>query len=258
MGLFNACEFAYENNKYKNKEKHNMDYGHWTTQSPITTTSRAFVYVVTMDTGEKYIGYKTIDRAGRWRRYKTSSKIVKEMISNGHKAHFHILETFDDKDDAWFREGRILRDLGIDELLNQTATNTKGLTLPNDVIEASQKLMQAMEEERISKMVALIIVPTVDTNSPKFKGYYVIDGVKYSTVEAAAKANQISVDSVRYRTKTEKYTNFTFEAVTHSNPNIPKEAKTKKYYYEQCFAKNGSLTPKQQKAYDTLINQYWS
>ncbi|WP_429078146.1 hypothetical protein [Aeromonas hydrophila] len=235
-----------------------MNHGHWTTQATITPTTKAFVYVVTMDSGEKYVGYKTVDDKGKWLTYKTSSKVVKGMLSKGHKAHFHILETFDSKDDAWFREGRILRDVGIEDLLNQTETMSKGLSFSDDEIEAAQKIMRAVEEERITKIVEAIIIPLVDTNSPKFKGYYVIDGVRYATVEEAAKTNRMSVDAVRYRTKTEKYSNFMFEPVAHNEPVIPKEAKTKKYYYEQCLAKNGSLTTKQQAAYNALINQYWS
>lgn len=77
----------------------------------------AFLYYVCFEELDyHYIGYKSIRyRTGRpssWETYKTSSKLVKQLIKEGNKPDFYILSFYEDVEDAVKEENRLLNEWG--------------------------------------------------------------------------------------------------------------------------------------------------
>ncbi|MCT8876664.1 NUMOD3 domain-containing DNA-binding protein [Shewanella xiamenensis] len=76
-------------------------YNHWISNTEKTTTAKAFTYTIFFpETNHRYIGYKTISDRSKWLTYKSSSKYVKELLSEGHIAIYSIVNWFDNAEDA--------------------------------------------------------------------------------------------------------------------------------------------------------------
>ena len=127
----------------------NPNYGHWVTEFDFDVTEYcAFVYLIEFPLiGKKYIGAKMFHLKCRttpselkhetfkksdWKRYKSSSKYVNELIDSGHTWRGKILSlhaTWDSQDGALHEEERLLI---LNDVLNNQDTwlnkNIRGTT----------------------------------------------------------------------------------------------------------------------------------
>ncbi|MCT8876639.1 NUMOD3 domain-containing DNA-binding protein [Shewanella xiamenensis] len=76
-------------------------YNHWITDIEQPTTAKAFTYTIWFPLlGKRYIGYKTISTRSKWLEYKSSSRLVTKLLSEGHTAVYRIIKWFDNATDA--------------------------------------------------------------------------------------------------------------------------------------------------------------
>ncbi|WP_445774195.1 NUMOD3 domain-containing DNA-binding protein [Shewanella sp.] len=109
--------------------QHTYKYNHWITDTEKPTTAKAFTYTIWFpELGQRYIGYKTINKSNSWLTYKSSSRPVNKLISECHTAVYRIIKWFDNATDARVEEIDVMTSYDVtnrSEYLNQCIGGVK-------------------------------------------------------------------------------------------------------------------------------------
>ncbi len=184
-----------------------MEYGHWELLCEEYESWKSFVYEIIDENGMRYIGAKT--KSTGWQAYCSSSRYLTEAIANGLKCRYTILKFFGTAREGFDYEDELL--LKYDCVASALYWN-KG--------RRGKEFNRAGVEVRADTRSKLS--GRTGVNSPRFKGYYQINGVQYVTLKNAADNLGLSCWKIWNRTKSNKFPEYTFIDVSKS-----KEPKTR-------------------------------
>ncbi len=181
-----------------------MKYGHWQLLCEEYEGWQSFVYEIIDENGMRYIGAKT--KSSGWQTYCSSSKYLTDEIAKGLKCRYTILKFF-----GTAREGFVYED---ELLLKYNCVKSELYWNRGRRGEEFNRAGVKIREDTRSKLSG-----RKGTDSPRFKGYYQVDGVQYVTLEEAANGLGLSKWKIWHRTKSDKFPNYTFVEVTRNkNP----------------------------------------
>lgn len=169
-----------------------MEYGHWVLLCEELNDWESFVYEIIDENDKRYIGAKT--RIKGWEKYKSSCKPLKKAIAGGLVCRFTILKFFSTKHEAFDYEDELLLKYNCvkSELYWNRCRQGKEFNTAGDRLS---------DEKRDNRK---------GENNPLFKGWYVINGVKYATVKAASKDLGCDPTTISYRTESESFPEYIF------------------------------------------------
>ncbi|MFM1649551.1 hypothetical protein ACJ5N2_16915 [Aeromonas salmonicida] len=159
-----------------------FQYNHWESEVQVPDDATAFVYKVTTYNASEgfkyYVGYKNMSAHEKWMNYKTSSKIIKQIIKAGtHSVHFEIKEFFTTPQEAYDKERAV--QLAYNILYNDR--------WHNKAIAASTHVTAIASGEK----------------SGMFKGYWVTPKGTFASSIEASKADGISRCTIQNRCYTQ-------------------------------------------------------
>lgn len=186
-----------------------MEFGHWEILCEKLIEWKSFVYEIIDENDKRYIGVKT--KVPGWENYTSSCKPLKSAIANGLKCRYTILKFFASASEGFDYEDQLLVEydcIKSENYWNRSRSgkefNTSGLQYGDD-----QKLKRKGE------------------GNPLFKGWYVINDIKYATLKEAAVALECDPSTVSYRIQTENFPEYIFIDAKTLEP-LPKKIAKKK------------------------------
>ena len=172
-----------------------MGYGHWELLCEECECWESFVYEIIDENDMRYIGAKT--KSTGWQTYCSSSKYLTEAIANGLKCRYTILKFFGTARDGFDYEDELLLkyDCVMSELYWNRGRRGKEFNRAGVKVQADTRAKLSGRKGE---------------NSPRFKGYYQINGVQYTTLKEAADSLGLSCWKIWHRTKSDKFPEYTF------------------------------------------------
>lgn len=163
-----------------------MEYGHWELLCEELNDWESFVYEIIDENDKRYIGAKT--RIKGWETYTSSSKPLKKAIADGLNCRYTILKFFAASQEAFDYEDELLVKYNCVKSDNYWNLSRSGKEF---------NICGCGDKRR-------------GENNPLFKGWYIIDGIKYASQKEAAVAIGCDASTILYRVNSGSFPEYVF------------------------------------------------